>query len=69
MKWLRPALCFVLLFPLGVAAQPVALDDYVRMRRSLEAARDDAARTALERQAGAALDTLLARGPAGARAS
>ena len=60
MKWLRPALCFVLLFPLGVAAQPVALDDYVRVRRSLEAARDDAARAALERQAGAALDTLLA---------
>lgn len=60
MTWSRAALCFVLLFPLGVAAQPVALDDYVRIRRSLEAARDDAARAALERQAGAALDTLLA---------
>ena len=33
MKWLRPALCFVLLFPLAVAAQPVALDDYVQIRR------------------------------------
>ena len=61
MTSLRAALCFVLLFPLSTAAaQPVALDDYVRMRRALEAARDDAARAALERQAGAALDTLLA---------
>ena len=60
MKWLRPTLCFLLLFPPGLAAQPVALDDYVRMRRSLEAARDDAARAALERQADVALDTLLA---------
>lgn len=60
MKWLRPTLCFLLLFPPGLAAQPVALEDYVRMRRSLEVARDDAARAALERQAGAALDTLLA---------
>jgi len=61
MTSLRAALCFVLLFPLSTAAaQPGALDDYVRMRRSLEAARDDVARAALERQAGAALDTLLA---------
>ena len=60
MKWLRPTLCFLLLFPPGLAAQPVALEDYVRMRRALEAARDDVARAALERQAGAALDTLLA---------
>jgi hypothetical protein len=60
MIWSRAALCLLLLLPLGVAAQPVALDDYVQMRRSLEAARDDAARAALERQAGAARDTLLA---------
>lgn len=60
MMWSRAALCFVLLFPLGVAAQPVALEDYVGMRRALEAARDDAARAALERQARAALETLLA---------
>lgn len=60
MKWLRPTLCLLLLLPPGLAAQPVALDDYVQMRRSLEAARDDAARATLERQAGAARDTLLA---------
>jgi hypothetical protein len=54
------ALCVLLLLPVAVAAQPVALDDYVRMRRSLDAARDGAARAALERQAGLALDTLLA---------
>jgi len=51
MTWSRAALGFVLLFPLGVAAQPVALDDYVRMRRSLEAARDDAARAPGPRRA------------------
>ena len=51
----------LLLVPLLAAAQPVALDDYVQMRRSLAAARDeDAGRAALERQAGLALDTLLA---------
>ena len=60
MTWFRAALCFLLLFPPGLAAQPVALDDYVRIRRSQEAAGDDTARAALERQAGAALDTLLA---------
>jgi hypothetical protein len=60
MMWSRLALCFALLFPLSVAAQPVALDDYVQLRRSLAAAPDDAARAALERQAGEALDTLLA---------
>ncbi|HSE04314.1 MAG TPA: hypothetical protein VLK35_09215 [Methylomirabilota bacterium] len=54
------ALCVLLLLPPVVTAQPVALDDYVRMRRSLDAARDGAARAALERQAGLALDTLLA---------
>ncbi len=37
MTSLRAALCFVLLFPLGpAAAQPVALDDYLQMRRSLD---------------------------------
>jgi hypothetical protein len=55
--WFRVALCLALLFPLSVAAQPVALDDYVQLRRSLAAAPDDAA---LERQAGEALDALLA---------
>jgi hypothetical protein len=60
MMWSRAALCLVLLLPLGVAAQPAALDDYVQLRRSLAAAPDDAARAALERQAGAARDTLLA---------
>ncbi len=61
MTSLRAALCFVLLFPLGpAAAQPVALDDYLQMRRSLDMARDGAARAALEPQAAAALDTLLA---------
>src|SRR6266852_6230064 len=60
MTSLRAALCFVLLFPLSTAAaQPVALDDYLQMRRSLEAARDGAARAALEQQAAAALDALL----------
>jgi hypothetical protein len=54
------ALWVLLLLPGVVAAQPVALDDYVQMRRSLEATRDGAARAALERQAGLALDTLLA---------
>jgi hypothetical protein len=55
------ALGCLLLFPLLAAAQPVALDDYVQMRRSLAAARDeDAGRAALERRAGLALDTLLA---------
>jgi hypothetical protein len=58
--WFRVALCLALLFPLSVAAQPVALDDYVQLRRSLAAAPDDAARAALERQAGEALDALLA---------
>jgi len=53
-------LCILLLVPVAVAAQPVALDDYARMRRSLDAARDGAARAALERQAGLALETLLA---------
>ena len=51
MKWLRLTLGLLLLFPLCVAAQPVALDDYVRMRRSLEAARDDAARAPGPRRA------------------
>jgi len=60
MTWSRVALGLVLLLPLAVAAQPVALDDYVELRRSLAAAPDDAARAALERRAGAALDTLLA---------
>ena len=60
MTWSGVALCVLLLLPVAVAAQPVALDDYVRMRRSLDAARDGAARAALERQAGLALDTLLA---------
>jgi hypothetical protein len=58
--WFRVALCLALLSPLSVAAQPVALDDYVQLRRSLAAAPDDAARVALERQAGEALDRLLA---------
>jgi hypothetical protein len=53
------ALCVLLLLSLAAAAQPVALDDYLQVRRSLDAARDDAARAALERQAGLALDTLL----------
>ena len=60
MTWSRVALGLVLLLPLAVAAQPVALDDYVELRRSLAAAPDDAARAALERRAGEALDTLLA---------
>jgi hypothetical protein len=54
----------LLLFSLAVAAQPVALpvalDDYLQMRRDLDATRDDAARAALERRAGPALDALLA---------
>jgi hypothetical protein len=53
------ARCVLLLLSLAAAAQPVALDDYLQVRRSLDAARDDAARAALERQAGLALDTLL----------
>ena len=52
------------MFPLAVAAQPVALpvalDDYLQMRRDLDATRDDAARAVLERRAGPALDALLA---------
>ena len=60
MMWSGVALGVLLLLPVVVAAQPVALDDYVRMRRSLDAGRDGAARAALERQAGLALDTLLA---------
>jgi hypothetical protein len=49
------------LFPLAAVAQPVALDDYIQMRRALDAARTGAAaRAELERQAGAAHDTLLA---------
>ena len=60
MKWLSPALGFLLLFPLGVAAQPITLDDYVQIRRSREAARDEATRAGLDRQAGAARATLLA---------
>jgi hypothetical protein len=60
MTWLRAAFCFVLLFPLGgAAAQPVALDDYLQMRRSLDVARDDATRAVLERRAAAARDGLL----------
>jgi hypothetical protein len=61
MTSLRAALCFVLLFPLGpAAAQPVALDDYLQMRRSLDMARDGGARAVLEPPAAAALDRLLA---------
>jgi len=60
MMWSRAALCFVLLFPLAVAAQPLALDDYVQIRRSLETARDGATRARLEQQAAAAHDALLA---------
>lgn len=60
MTWLRATLCFVLLFPLGVGAQPVALDDYLETRRALEAAPDARARAGLERRAGAARDALLA---------
>jgi hypothetical protein len=54
------ALGVLLLLPAVAAAQPVALDDYVQMRRALETAADGAARAALERQAGLALDALLA---------
>jgi hypothetical protein len=60
MTSLRPALCLLLLLPLAAAAQPVALDDYIQMRRALHAAPDGAARASLERQAAAAHDTLLA---------
>jgi hypothetical protein len=60
MMWFRVVLCVVLLLPPALAAQPVALDDYVQMRRSLEATRDEAGRAALERRAGAARETLLA---------
>ena len=59
MKWLGPTLTLLLLLPLRVAAQPVALDDYLQMRRSVDAARDGGARAGLEREAGAALDALL----------
>ncbi len=60
MKWLCPVLCFILLFALDVAAQPGSLDDYVRIRRVLDGARDEATRARLEQQAAAAHDTLLA---------
>jgi hypothetical protein len=53
--------------PLAVAAQPVALDAYVALRRSVEAAPDAAARQHLERQAEAAREILLAAAPAGSR--
>jgi hypothetical protein len=59
MTSLRPALCLLLLLPLAAAAQPVALDDYIQMRRALHAAPDGAARASLERQAAAARDALL----------
>jgi len=48
-----------LLFPLAAAAQPVTLDDYVRIRRSLESPRDERTRAGLEQQAAAARETLL----------
>lgn len=53
--------------PLTVAAQPVALDAYVALRRSLEAAPDGAARRRLERQAEATRETLLAAAREGSR--
>ncbi len=60
MTWCRAALGFLLLFPLGVAAQPVTLDDYIEIRRFFEATRDETTRARLEHKAAAALDTLLA---------
>ncbi|HET9854267.1 MAG TPA: hypothetical protein VFR53_04350 [Methylomirabilota bacterium] len=60
MTWCRAALGFLLLFPLGAAAQPVTLDDYIRIRRFFEATRDETTRARLEHQAAAAHDTLLA---------
>ena len=60
MKWLCPFLCFILFFPLEVAAQSGTLDDYVRIRRVLDAAHDEATRARLEQQAAAAHDALLA---------
>ena len=60
MKWLRPFLCFILFFPLDVAAQPGSLDDYVRIRRVLDGARDEATRARLQQEAAAVHDTLLA---------
>ena len=61
MMWSRVALCFVLLLPLSpAAAQSDALDDYLQIRRALHTARDGAARAALEHQAAAAHDALLA---------
>jgi hypothetical protein len=59
MTWCRTALGFLLLFPLGVAAQPVTLDDYIQIRRFFEATRDETTRARLEHQAAAARDTLL----------
>ena len=60
MTWCRAALGFLLLFPLGVAAQPVTLDDYIQIRRFFEATRDETTRARLEHQAAAAHGTLLA---------
>jgi len=64
MTSLRPTLFLLLLLLLAppvLAAQPLPLDDYLQLRRSIEAARDDAARAVLERQAGAAREALLAQ--------
>lgn len=60
MTWCRAVLFFVLTFPLPLAAQPAALDEYLQLRRSIEATADGATRAALERQAAAARETLLA---------
>jgi hypothetical protein len=54
------AVSLLLLWPATVAAQPAALDDYLRIRRALAAAPTGADRASLERQADTAREGLLA---------
>jgi hypothetical protein len=60
MIWLHATLLLLVLLPRAVAAQSVALDDYLNTRRALEAAPDAPGRAGLEQRAGAARDALLA---------
>jgi hypothetical protein len=59
MTWLGAGLCLLLLVP-ATAADPAALDHYLGLRRSAEAAPPGASRAELERQAEAARETVLA---------
>jgi hypothetical protein len=61
MTWLRAGLCLVvLLLPVPVAAEPAALQEYLRIRRAIEVASGAAALAELEREAAAARESLLA---------